>query len=278
VKQSPKTLLPVALGLADGILNALTLASASLVGNGVSLTVSLAIRISIAALVTAGFSVFVGAYAEARGGLRHASQQLSLPADHALADTALGRRAVIDAGSQAVLASISSMLGALIPLLIAIVLPGPGCIAAVIAIAALGGARRGPGPGGERRTVDLGVGAGCRRCGGDRGRALDQNHLNLCTVCPRPAPRVLHGRRRRRRSRTRSLPTTSPGDRAFRLNKTFLDEVEPDRCGSILAHGAWPRRRHLPEQSHEEAAPAASPSPLLRRAAPASRWPIAAVP
>lgn len=139
MKQNPKTLLPIALGLADGILNALTLASASLVGhNGVSLTASLAIRISIAALVTAGFSVFVGAYAEARGGLRHASQQLSLPQDHALADTALGRRAVIDAGTQAVLASISSMLGALIPLLIAIVLPGPGWIAAVIAVAALG--------------------------------------------------------------------------------------------------------------------------------------------
>jgi len=138
VTHGPKPLLPIALGLADGILNALTLASASLVGGAVNLTVSLAVRISIAALVTAGFSVFVGAYAEARGGLRRASQQLSLPADHALADTALGRRAVIDAGSQAALASISSMLGALIPLLIALVLPGPGWIAAVIAVAALG--------------------------------------------------------------------------------------------------------------------------------------------
>lgn len=36
------------------------------------------------------------------------------------------------------MASVASMLGALIPLVIAIVLPGPGWIAAVIAISALG--------------------------------------------------------------------------------------------------------------------------------------------
>jgi VIT1/CCC1 family predicted Fe2+/Mn2+ transporter len=133
-----RTLLPIALGLADGILNALTLAAASLIGSGVHVTIGLAVRISIAALVTAGFSVFVATYSEARGGLLHASRQLSLSAEEGLVDTQLGRDALRRALGQAALASASSMLGALVPLLIAVVLPGPTWIAAVVAIVALG--------------------------------------------------------------------------------------------------------------------------------------------
>jgi hypothetical protein len=131
-------LLPVSLGLADGILNALTLASASLVGNSAHVTAGLAVRISIAALVTAGFAMFVGAYSEARGTLRHGSHQLSLPPDRGLANTRLGQGAVRYAAEQCGLASASSMAGALLPLLIAAALPGPGWIAALIAITALG--------------------------------------------------------------------------------------------------------------------------------------------
>ncbi len=133
-----RTLLPIALGLADGILNALTLASASLIGNDVHVTVGLAVRISIAALVTAGFSVFVATYSEARGGLRHASRQLSLPSEEGLVATQLGRNAIRHAVEQAALASGSSMLGACVPLLIATALPGPGWIAAIVAVCALG--------------------------------------------------------------------------------------------------------------------------------------------
>ena len=135
---SGRILLPVALGLADGVLNALTLASASLVGGNAHVTVGLAVRISIAALVTAGFSVFVGTYAEERGGLRHAARQVNLANEAALVDTHLGRMATQRALMQAALASASSMLGALLPLLIAAELPGPGWIAAVVAVCALG--------------------------------------------------------------------------------------------------------------------------------------------
>jgi VIT1/CCC1 family predicted Fe2+/Mn2+ transporter len=130
-------LLPVALGLADGVLNALTLASASLVGGGGHVTVGLALRIAVAALVTAGFAVFVASYAEARGGLRHASRQLSLPSAESLVVTQLGRDAVRNAWQQCLLAMGSSLLGALGPLLIAAALPGPGWIAAVVAVVAL---------------------------------------------------------------------------------------------------------------------------------------------
>jgi len=133
-----RILLPVALGLADGVLNALTLASASLIGQDVHVTVGLAVRISIAALVTAGFSVFVGTYAEERGGLRRAARQVNLDNEAALVETRLGQIATRRALMQAALASGSSLLGALLPLLVAAELPGPGWIAAVVAICALG--------------------------------------------------------------------------------------------------------------------------------------------
>lgn len=133
-----RMVLPIALGLADGVLNALTLASASLVGDAAHVTVLLALRIAVAALVTAGFSVFVGSYAEARSDLRDAARQLSLPAGDRLNATDLGQRARRRALEQAGLASAASLLGALIPLLIAAALPGPGWIAAAVAICALG--------------------------------------------------------------------------------------------------------------------------------------------
>jgi hypothetical protein len=137
-RRRAEALLPVSLGLADGILNALTLASASLVGGGGLLTVGLALRIAVAAVVTAAFSVFVGTYSEARGRLRHASQQLSLPTEHSLSATRLGRSALRRAAEHSALASGASLLGALAPLLIAVALPGPTWIAAVVAVCALG--------------------------------------------------------------------------------------------------------------------------------------------
>lgn len=131
-------LLPVALGLADGILNALTLAAANFVGDNGPITVGLALRISVAALVTAGFAVFVAEYAEARGGLRHASRELSMHSERDLVSTQLGHLALRGALGQSALAAAASMVGALGPLLLAAALPGPGWIAAAIAIVALG--------------------------------------------------------------------------------------------------------------------------------------------
>lgn len=134
-----EALLPAALGLADGILNALTLASGNLLKSGEHVTVGLAVRVSIAALVTAAFAVFVAEYADARGALRHGSRQLSMSSERALAATNLGRSAVRNAARQSMLAAAMSLLGALLPLLLAAALPGPGWIAAVVAVLALAG-------------------------------------------------------------------------------------------------------------------------------------------
>ncbi|HVW46760.1 MAG TPA: hypothetical protein VHA76_06895 [Solirubrobacterales bacterium] len=131
-------LLPIALGLADGILNALTLAAANLVGSGGHIDVGLALRISAAALVTAGFAVFVAEYSDARGALRRASRQLNMSNERGLVETQLGRSALRSAVMQSAIAAAASMFGALAPLLLAAALPGPGWIAAVVAIVALG--------------------------------------------------------------------------------------------------------------------------------------------
>lgn len=131
-------LLPLALGFADGILNALTLAAASMLGSDAHATTGLALRIGIAAFVTAGFAVFVADYADTRGGLRHASRQLNLESESGLAATRLGRDALRRAVAQSLLAAISSLLGAALPLLLAAALPGPGWVAVAVAVAALG--------------------------------------------------------------------------------------------------------------------------------------------
>lgn len=131
-------LLPLALGFADGILNALTLAAASLLGTRAHATAGLAGRIGIAALVTAGFAVFVADYAESRGSLRHASRQLNLASEDKLAATHLGRAAMTRAAVRSALAAGSSLLGASLPLLLAAALPGSGWIATVVSVAALG--------------------------------------------------------------------------------------------------------------------------------------------
>jgi hypothetical protein len=82
--------------------------------------------------------VFVATYLDARDDLRYASRQLSMPSKEGLVSTQRGRDAIRQATLQAALASASSMLEALVPLRIAAALPGPGWIAAAVALVALG--------------------------------------------------------------------------------------------------------------------------------------------
>ncbi|WFR66093.1 hypothetical protein P9139_13800 [Curtobacterium flaccumfaciens] len=67
------------LGVTDGMLNALTLAASAILdgGNG-GISLLLALRVGTAALVTAGFTMFVADYAERRVALARAERQLSL--------------------------------------------------------------------------------------------------------------------------------------------------------------------------------------------------------
>jgi hypothetical protein len=132
-------LLPLVLGLVDGILNALTLAAGSLLGGSSEVTVGLSLKIGTAAFATAAFAFFVAKYAELRGALVRAGRQLNLRADQRLHSTDLGRLAASDALVATSIACSASFVGALLPLLAGTVLPGAAWLAIPLALAALGG-------------------------------------------------------------------------------------------------------------------------------------------
>ncbi|MEW5355001.1 hypothetical protein E0E62_21545 [Streptomyces sp. 16-176A] len=132
-----KVRLPLVLEITDGLLNALTLAAASLTGSGSPVGWSLAVRVGCAALITAAFTVMVADYAERRAHLVHVSKELSLSESGRMAATRLGRLALLRSYAAALVACASSFAGAALPLALGAVLPGPPWIVVVLAVLAL---------------------------------------------------------------------------------------------------------------------------------------------
>lgn len=130
-------LLPLSLGVADGILSALTLASAAVL-HGRGLDAWLALRVGIAAFVSAIFTVFVAEYAQLRAELVRAERELSLSVSGRLAAGSLGRQVAREAVQAALVASVASFAGATLPLLVGVALRGHSWTALAVAIAALG--------------------------------------------------------------------------------------------------------------------------------------------
>jgi predicted membrane protein (TIGR00267 family) len=131
-------LLPAVLGVTDGILTALTLAAGRLVEAAARIDITFALRIAAGALLSSAFVFFVARYAELRGELIHAEQQLNLAVHGRLATTRLGRVVFREALVAAATASACAFVGALVPLLAAVLLPGPSWLAIAVAVIALG--------------------------------------------------------------------------------------------------------------------------------------------
>jgi hypothetical protein len=129
--------LPLSLGVADGILNALILASATVL-HGRGLDAWLATRVGLVALVSSVFTVFVAEYAQLRAELVRAEHELSLTASGRLAAGALGRQVIREAAEAAAIASIASFVGAIGPLLVGVAARSYRWVALAVAIAALG--------------------------------------------------------------------------------------------------------------------------------------------
>lgn len=131
--------LPLVLGITDGILNALTLATGAVLhGGGGQLGAGLSVRVGIASCVTAAFTMFVADYAERRVGLVRASREINLAEPGALASTRLGAIVVRESALTAVVAATASLVGASGPLLLGTVLPGPSWLALVLSVVMLG--------------------------------------------------------------------------------------------------------------------------------------------
>lgn len=127
------------LGVTDGILNALTLATGAVLrASGERLGPGLAVRVGIASCVTAAVTMFVADYAERRVGLVRASRQINLVEPGALASTRLGVDVARESMLAAAVAAVASLVGACGPLLLGAALPGPVWLAPVLSVALLG--------------------------------------------------------------------------------------------------------------------------------------------
>ena len=130
--------LPLVLGITDGILNALTLAGGAILRSADGVSVSLALRVGCAALITAAFTMFIADYAERRAQLVRASRQLNLTEPGRLATTRLGRQAARESAIAMLVAAVASLIGATAPLLVGEALPGPSWLVLVLTVLALG--------------------------------------------------------------------------------------------------------------------------------------------
>ena len=125
-------------GLTDGILTALTLASGKLLSSDGRITLGLSLSIATAASSSGMFVFFTAEYAKLRGELVHASKQLNLASHGHLATTQLGKAVRREALNSALLSSMCNVLGAFIPLSMAVAFPLLPWLPFVTAVAALG--------------------------------------------------------------------------------------------------------------------------------------------
>jgi len=122
-QMSRKLMLPVVLGLCDGILTTLVLAAGRLTDVAQPMTLGFAIRIALVAFLSGAFVFYVARYADLRYELIHAARQLNMSAYGKLANSALGRAVQKEAITAAVASSGAAFAGALVPLLAAALVP-----------------------------------------------------------------------------------------------------------------------------------------------------------
>lgn len=124
-------------GFADGILTALVLGAGHLAPGHPPMQLGLALRVSTAAAVSGLFIFVVAHYAELRSELIEAERQLNLTEHGRLAASRLGRTVFIEAAIGALVASASTFAGALLPLVIAALVPQPPWVSIGSALAVL---------------------------------------------------------------------------------------------------------------------------------------------
>jgi VIT1/CCC1 family predicted Fe2+/Mn2+ transporter len=127
----------IVVGLTDGIFTALTLASGHLVA-GVKPTLGLSLRVALGSAICGVFVFFTAEYARLRGELIHAELQLNLSNRGTFATSQLGKKVRLEAFGSASISSAANFLGALFPLSLGSLIPGPAILAIVPSIIALG--------------------------------------------------------------------------------------------------------------------------------------------
>lgn len=121
-------LFPVTLGLTDGIITVLMLASADFLGPS-NMSVLLALRIAFGSAFVGTLSFFIAEYSRLRSELTRASQQLTMRSSNRLVKTDLGTRILVESLGGTLLSGSFGFVGALIPLLFDVFLPAEGYMA-----------------------------------------------------------------------------------------------------------------------------------------------------
>jgi predicted membrane protein (TIGR00267 family) len=134
----PRNRLDIVAGLIDGILTALTLAAGKVLHHGDGLSLSLVGKVSAVGACTTIFVFFVAHYSGLRAELVHAERELSLARHGRFATTRLGQQVLWESALGAVTAACCSLIGSIIPLLLALLLPGLPLLAIGLTVALLG--------------------------------------------------------------------------------------------------------------------------------------------
>jgi predicted membrane protein (TIGR00267 family) len=132
-----KSRLNLVAGLCDGILTALILAGATIFHPGSSMSLALSLRIAAAAAMPGAFIFFVAHYAELRRELVDAERQLNILEHGLFATSKLGGTVLRESLGRALIGSVSTFIGALIPLLASMIPRSPAWLGGPVAIAAL---------------------------------------------------------------------------------------------------------------------------------------------
>jgi predicted membrane protein (TIGR00267 family) len=125
-------------GFIDGLLTALTLTAGKLLHQGGGLSLALAAKVGTVSACTAAFVFFVAHYAELRAELVRSERELNLLSHGQLASTHLGRQVLWEASLAAVVGSLCSFFGAVIPPLLGLMLPERPLISLGLTILVLG--------------------------------------------------------------------------------------------------------------------------------------------
>jgi len=110
-----KYLFPVSIGLSDGIITALILASGGIIGKS-SIDLYLAFKISFGSAFAGTFSYFIAQYAGLNEELHRTAVQLNLKSTDYLLKGHLGTEIFVESLIGAFIAALFGFLGALIPL------------------------------------------------------------------------------------------------------------------------------------------------------------------
>lgn len=126
------------IGLTDGILTALILASGRILNSSETMSISLASRVAVASALSGVSLFFVAQYTRLRGELVRSERELNLTPRGRLAVTRLGRAVLRDTLRGALVSSTFNLIGAFTPLGLGLFFPAFSWLTIAFAIASLG--------------------------------------------------------------------------------------------------------------------------------------------